>query len=217
MHNLRSVSSSSFRITLLQWSTVFRIAKAAGGLIDFQHHEKIADRSMTANSEVALAILAAVGVIMLLSLMGAYLVIGMAWDGSPLRTSSRVAAESPLSGWKLIVRALRLRCPRCGVGPIFDSRFRMRVFCPDCGVVFWKSEGEWLGPGVIDYSIATASGLVAWAVLVLAGASAVAQFVFASLAALMIAVAVSRWSRSFWTLLLYISGDLSEKRDPSTK
>jgi len=81
-------------------------------------------------------------------------------------------------------------------------------------VVFWKSEGEWLGPGVIDYSIATLTGIAAWAVLVLAWASAIAQFALASLAALTFAIALSRWSRSLWTLLLYISGDLSEIRDP---
>jgi uncharacterized protein (DUF983 family) len=164
---------------------------------------------MSPNGELALAILGAFGVIGLLSLMGAYLVIGMAWDRSPLRTSTGLPKGSS-SGGTLIRRAIALRCPRCGVGAIFDSRFRMRVCCPQCGVVFWKSEGEWLGPGVIDYSIATASGLVAWAVLVLAGVSAAAQLGFASLAALVIAAALSRWSRSFWTLLLYISGDLTE-------
>jgi ribosomal protein S27E len=167
---------------------------------------------MAPNSEVALAILGAFGVIVLLSLMGAYLVIGMAWERSPLRTQDGDGAHRGLSGWRLVGRAIALRCPRCGIGPIFDSRFRMRVFCPQCGVVFWKSEGEWLGPGVIDYSIATTTGLVAWAVLVLAGAPAVVQFIFASLAALINAATLSRWSRSFWTLLLYISGDLSEIR-----
>src|SRR5690348_4618660 len=121
---------------------------------------------MSPNAELALAILAAFGVITLLSLMGAYLVIGMAWDRSPLRTSTGLPKGSS-SGGTLIRRAIALRCPRCGVGTIFDSRFRMRVCCPQCRVVFWKSEGEWLGPGVIDYSIATASGLVAWAFLVL--------------------------------------------------
>ncbi|HJU11686.1 MAG TPA: hypothetical protein VJ728_12455, partial [Candidatus Binataceae bacterium] len=121
---------------------------------------------MAPNSEVALAILGAFGVIILLSLMGAYLIIGMAWERSPLRNSTAVNAMSRFSGWKLVGRALALRCPKCGIGAIFDSRFRMRLSCPNCGVVFWKSEGEWLGPGVIDYSIATMMGLVAWAVLV---------------------------------------------------
>lgn len=167
---------------------------------------------MNPSSEAALAILGAFGVILLLSLMGAYLVIGMAWERSPLRSGTR-SSRPPLSGWSLISRAIALRCPRCGVGQIFDSRFRMRVSCPECGVVFWKSEGEWLGPGVIDYSVATLTGIAAWAVLVLAGASAIAQFVVASLAALSLAVALSRWSRSFWTLLLYISGDLNDSSE----
>ena len=171
---------------------------------------------MTPNTEIALAILGACGVILLLSLMGAYLVVGMAWERSPLRTGTG-PRNGISSGWTLVGRALALRCPRCGMGPIFDSRFRMRISCPECGVVFWKSEGEWLGPGVIDYSVATASGLIAWAVLVLAGVSAVGQLALASLAALLIAAALSRWSRSFWTLLLYISGDLTEKRDRRTR
>ena len=170
---------------------------------------------MTPNSEVALAILAAFGVIVLLSLMGVYLVIAMAWERSPIRANSAADPERSLSGWRLIARAMALRCPKCGLGPIFDSRIRMRVTCPVCGVVFWKSGGEWLGPGMVDYSIATGSGLVAWAGLVFLGVSAIAQLVFASLAALISAAALSRWSRSFWTLLLYISGDLSETRDVS--
>jgi uncharacterized protein (DUF983 family) len=165
---------------------------------------------MAPNAEVALAILGAFGVIGLLSLMGAYLIIGMAWERSPLKTGDARDSQPIPSGWRLIARAMALRCPRCGGGAIFDSPFRMRAACPACGVVFWKSEGEWLGPGMIDYSIATASGLIAWAILVLLGVSAITQFVVASLAALIIAAALSRWSRSFWTLLLYISGDLTE-------
>jgi uncharacterized protein (DUF983 family) len=172
---------------------------------------------MSPNNEVALAILAAFGVIALLSLMGAYLVIGMAWERSPIRSNRADDSGRTLSGWRLIARAMALRCPKCGLGKIFDSRFRMRVSCPICRVVFWKSEGEWLGPGMVDYSIATASGLVAWAGLVFLGVSAITQLVFASLAALVVAAALSRWSRSFWTLLLYISGDLSEARDASAK
>ena len=33
----------------------------------------------------------------------------------------------------LLWRALRLRCPNCGGGPIFDSWLRMRGRCPRCG------------------------------------------------------------------------------------
>ena len=66
---------------------------------------------MSPDSEAALAILAAFGVILLLSLMGAYLVVGMAWERSPLRTGDG-ASKPSLSGWSLIARAIALRCPR---------------------------------------------------------------------------------------------------------
>ena len=34
----------------------------------------------------------------------------------------------------LFGRAIRLRCPNCGGGPIFRSWFRMRPYCPACGL-----------------------------------------------------------------------------------
>lgn len=34
----------------------------------------------------------------------------------------------------LFSRAIRLRCPNCGGGPIFRSWFRMRPYCPACGL-----------------------------------------------------------------------------------
>lgn len=40
----------------------------------------------------------------------------------------------------LSVRALRLRCPNCGGGPIFASWFRMRERCPQCGLGFERGE-----------------------------------------------------------------------------
>jgi uncharacterized protein (DUF983 family) len=163
---------------------------------------------MNMNADIALAILIAMGVLVLLSLMGAYLVVGMAWDKSPLH--SRGKHGSAVSGWTLLGRALLLRCPRCGRGRIFRSRFRMNEACPACGRLFWRNEGEWTGPGIIDFTFATVSGLVAWAILLILGAGAALQLVIAILAALVTGVAVSRWSRSLWTLLLYISGEMDE-------
>jgi uncharacterized protein (DUF983 family) len=161
-------------------------------------------------SEVALAILAAFGVLGILSLMSVYLIIAMTWEQSPRRSRQPKTNEKfcPVSGWILARRALFLRCPACGLGRIFNSRFRMNNRCPQCGNLFWKNEGEWLGPAVIDYTVATAGALVAWAALVFLGLSEAEQIIGATAAALIGAIALSRWSRSFWTLLLYISGDM---------
>lgn len=40
----------------------------------------------------------------------------------------------------LFWRALRLRCPNCGGGPIFDSWLRMRPRCPRCRLRLERGE-----------------------------------------------------------------------------
>src|SRR3954466_15098269 len=41
---------------------------------------------------------------------------------------------------RLFGRASRLRCPNCGGGPIFRSWFRMRPYCPVCGIPLEREE-----------------------------------------------------------------------------
>ena len=41
---------------------------------------------------------------------------------------------------QLVVRAVRLRCPNCGGGPIFQSWFRMCSHCPVCSLTFERGE-----------------------------------------------------------------------------
>ena len=44
-----------------------------------------------------------------------------------------------------LVRGLRLRCPRCGRGSVFRMVFRMRDHCTDCGLVFHREQGYFVG------------------------------------------------------------------------
>ena len=47
---------------------------------------------------------------------------------------------------KAMVRALRLRCPHCGGGPIFVTWSRLVPNCPVCGLGLERGEhGYWLG------------------------------------------------------------------------
>ncbi len=58
----------------------------------------------------------------------------------------------PPPHWPLLyLRALRLRCPGCGGGPVFLSWFRMCPSCPSCGLHFDREPqgGYWVG----SYSI----------------------------------------------------------------
>jgi len=41
---------------------------------------------------------------------------------------------------RLLWRAIRLRCPNCGGGPIFRSWLKMRAQCPVCGIELERGE-----------------------------------------------------------------------------
>jgi uncharacterized protein (DUF983 family) len=43
------------------------------------------------------------------------------------------------------LRAMRLRCPHCGGGPIFTSWSRLLPACPVCGLGLEREQGYWLG------------------------------------------------------------------------
>ncbi len=43
----------------------------------------------------------------------------------------------------LVLRALRLRCPHCGGGKIFESFFKLKQHCPTCGLRLERGEGDY--------------------------------------------------------------------------
>ncbi|MGH7628806.1 MAG: DUF983 domain-containing protein [Gemmatimonadales bacterium] len=53
--------------------------------------------------------------------------------------------------WPAFRRALRLRCPACGGGPVFLRWFRIAPSCASCGLRFSRGEpGYWLGAYFIN-------------------------------------------------------------------
>lgn len=52
---------------------------------------------------------------------------------------------------QLIGRALRLRCPRCGVGELFRGWFTMHERCAECGLKYERAPGYYLGSAYINY------------------------------------------------------------------
>jgi uncharacterized protein (DUF983 family) len=171
---------------------------------------------MNTNQQIALAILAAFSVLGILTLIGAYLIVSIGWQefAETHQEEGREAAERP-SGWLLLGRALTWKCPLCGRGRISRSYFTMNSACPVCGSVFWKNEGEWIGPVVIDYTVAVAIALVSWTASVFFGLSEAAQLTIAAGSVIVGGVAIVPWSHSFWTLFLYVSGETTKaKRAP---
>jgi uncharacterized protein (DUF983 family) len=165
---------------------------------------------MNIDQEIALTILAAFGVVGLLTSIGVYLMVGMAWDefNASYRRSGESRDARP-SGWSLLGRACARKCPACGRGNLFRSYFEMNAACPACAVVFWSNEGEWIGSMVIGYGVAVSGILVSWATLMFFGFSATLQMVIPAAVAIILGIGVVPWSRSFWTVFLYISGEMA--------
>lgn len=47
--------------------------------------------------------------------------------------------------------ALRLRCPRCGVGKLYSKPFSMFEHCPHCQLKFEREQGYFIGAMYINY------------------------------------------------------------------
>jgi uncharacterized protein (DUF983 family) len=67
----------------------------------------------------------------------------------------------------MLTRALRLRCPHCGGGPVFVTWSRLVPSCPVCGLGFERGEqGYWLGAYFFNLmAVETVFGI--WVALVL--------------------------------------------------
>src|SRR5262249_15825658 len=53
----------------------------------------------------------------------------------------------------LLARALRLRCPLCGGGRLFQKWICMHRNCSQCGFCFERGPGYWLGSIYVNYGL----------------------------------------------------------------
>jgi uncharacterized protein (DUF983 family) len=114
-------------------------------------------------------------------------------------------------GKTLIARALRQRCPVCGQGAIFRTHFRMNPTCSHCRVVFWKDPGETLGAMYLDYAVAFGIFVICWPLLFLTtNLSDLTQFFLLSAVSVGSVLICYPVTRSFWTVLVFISGGIDE-------
>jgi uncharacterized protein (DUF983 family) len=58
--------------------------------------------------------------------------------------------------WKTIGRGLKLRCPRCGEGRLFQGFFSMLDACSSCGLDFRRESGYYVGAMYINYGVTAA-------------------------------------------------------------
>jgi uncharacterized protein (DUF983 family) len=69
---------------------------------------------------------------------------------------------------RMISRGLRKRCPRCGAGNLFESRFTMRERCGRCVLKLEREEAHFVGAMAINLvvtEILFGIMLISWAIL----------------------------------------------------
>ena len=83
----------------------------------------------------------------------------------------------------MFARAIRLRCPVCGGGPLFSQWLRMAPACPGCGLVVNRGESGY-GLGALWFNLLAAEGVntTIW-----------------------VSVAISRWPDVPWETLHWIA------------
>ena len=106
---------------------------------------------------------------------------------------------------QILGRGLRLRCPRCGAGPLFRGPFSMYPDCLSCDLRFEREQGYFVGAIYVNYAVT--------AVMIIAGYFAVDHFIALSLApqlvlwgsfAVWFPLVFFRYSRSLWLSCDYI-------------
>jgi uncharacterized protein (DUF983 family) len=109
-----------------------------------------------------------------------------------------------------LVRAFKLRCPRCGEGRLFNGLFRMNDSCVACGTSFKREQGFYLGSIYINYG-ATVIGTGALYALLVLGLdwSHEAALTACLVAAVVFPIWFFRWARSF---LLALDGSVNRQQ-----
>jgi uncharacterized protein (DUF983 family) len=153
-----------------------------------------------------------------LTILGVVLIVALSWSERSSNNRSAAGTGGVVGfppAMTLVRRTLMRRCPVCGKGKMFRSYFAMNERCASCGSIFWKNEGEWMGPMVMDYTAAGAAALLTWLATSWFDLSELMQFLLPVAATVVAGVIAIPWSRSLWTVFLYLTDEMGSPTDES--
>lgn len=79
--------------------------------------------------------------------------------------SSEAEQQSKRQPLRSVLRAWRLRCPRCGKGKLFSGIFRMLTECPHCRLNYEREPGFYLGAIYFNYGLTSVMATVGFMVM----------------------------------------------------
>jgi uncharacterized protein (DUF983 family) len=100
---------------------------------------------------------------------------------------------------RILRYGIRLKCPSCGLGSLYESAFKMRAQCPYCDLIFEREQGYFVGSIYINV-IATESTLLLTLLIYGVITRTVTERILAVLVGLAILLPFIFYhhSRSFW-------------------
>ena len=122
---------------------------------------------------------------------------------NPQRATRDDAAElSTARAWRIMSRAVRLRCPHCGSSGILDGWFKLAHRCPNCGLVLDRGESDYfLGAYLVNL---VAVELILAAIMIIIGIATAPDVPWMLLMwggivfALVAAIACYPWTKVLW-------------------
>ncbi|TMA68514.1 MAG: DUF983 domain-containing protein [Deltaproteobacteria bacterium] len=117
--------------------------------------------------------------------------------------------------WRVLGRAVRLRCPRCGRAALFAGWFTMHERCPVCGLVYEREPGYFVGAIYLNYAatVTVAFGtvlLLDWTV----GLTLREQLALGITLVTLVPLLFFRYSRSLWLALDHLVTRLERRTAP---
>jgi uncharacterized protein (DUF983 family) len=114
-------------------------------------------------------------------------------------TGLKKSSMKPIARRTLYFRALCLRCLRCGKGPLFRGWFRMVERCPECGFVYERDPGYFLGSIYLNYGLTALLVTFGYLGLWLGDVLPQEQIFWLVLAfSVLFPILFFRWARSLW-------------------
>jgi uncharacterized protein (DUF983 family) len=108
--------------------------------------------------------------------------------------------------------AVRLRCPACGQGRIFQHGFDVKSACSECGQPFAMGEGNFVGGVYLNYGVV---GLLCFALFfwmeAQGGYTTGQQVGWLMAVAVLVPIVSARHTRAFFMATMYSSGALPRR------
>src|SRR5512132_2593997 len=76
------------------------------------------------------------------------------------QTQTGLEVPGPRQAARLFGRALRLRCPNCGGGPVLQNWLKLRVRCGQCGLRLERGEHDYFIGSMMILFVLTGSVLL---------------------------------------------------------